>query len=251
MEKKNRRNLLLALNILLVCLAIVLVKNRAFWFGTDETPNVEETAQAPVPNSLAQAPAANTPAPAAKAPATNTPAPAAKKHEVAGKRSTEPVVAGPAVIPGTRTELPPMQVEVVAGDTHRTIRAGSNTVLVEMPPKSGSGAAGVMTFKWSPATNAAERTRISSDQPEALSQTVETSYPSLARRMKVQGSVLLQAFVGADGGIKDLRVLSGNPILTSAAIDAARQWRFKPYLQNGQPVETQAKIVVNFAIKIL
>jgi protein TonB len=69
--------------------------------------------------------------------------------------------------------------------------------------------------------------------------------------MKVQGSVLLQAFVSADGGIRDLRVLSGPPILVSAAMEAVRQWRFKPYLQNGQPVETQAKISVNFTIKIL
>jgi len=69
--------------------------------------------------------------------------------------------------------------------------------------------------------------------------------------MKVQGSVLLQAFVSVDGGIRELRVLSGPPILVSAAAEAVRQWRFKPYLQNGQPVETQAKISVNFTIKIL
>jgi protein TonB len=69
--------------------------------------------------------------------------------------------------------------------------------------------------------------------------------------MKVQGSVLLQVFVDTDGGIRDLRVLSGDPILVSAALEAARQWRFKPYLQNGQPVETQAKIMVNFTMKVL
>jgi protein TonB len=69
--------------------------------------------------------------------------------------------------------------------------------------------------------------------------------------MKVQGSVLLQAFVGADGNIRDLHVLSGDPILVSAALEAARQWRFRPYLQNGQPVETQAKIMVIFTMKVL
>jgi periplasmic protein TonB len=69
--------------------------------------------------------------------------------------------------------------------------------------------------------------------------------------MKVEGSVLLQALIAADGSIRDLRVLSGNPILTSAAVEAARQWRFAPYVQNGRPIETQAKIMVNFTMKVL
>lgn len=69
--------------------------------------------------------------------------------------------------------------------------------------------------------------------------------------MKVQGAVLLQAFIGADGVIRELRVLSGPAILSSAAREAALQWRFKPYLQNGKPVETQATITVNFTIKVL
>jgi protein TonB len=56
--------------------------------------------------------------------------------------------------------------------------------------------------------------------------------------------------VGADGTIEELRVLSGPAILTAAAQQAVRQWRFKPVLQHGQPVETMAKIVVNFSIKV-
>ncbi len=79
----------------------------------------------------------------------------------------------------------------------------------------------------------------------------ERPYPALSRQMRVEGSVLLQAFVAPDGGISDLRVLSGNPILASAAVNAARQWRFAPYMQNGRPVATQAKIVINFTIKVL
>jgi protein TonB len=68
--------------------------------------------------------------------------------------------------------------------------------------------------------------------------------------MRVQGSVVLQAVVGTDGNIENLRVLSGPSILTAAAQQAVRQWRFKPYLQNGQPVETKARITVNFSIRI-
>jgi protein TonB len=79
----------------------------------------------------------------------------------------------------------------------------------------------------------------------------ESQYPLLGRQMKVQGAVLLKAMIGADGFIRDLRVLSGPAILASAAREAARRWQFKPYLQNGQPVETQANITVNFTIKVL
>jgi TonB family protein len=240
MEKRNRRNLLLALVILLFTLVLVLVKNPAFWFGTEETEDLGEPSSASVPNRVAQIPTANNPAPAAK-----------KKNEAVTKPSAEPIVGAPTVIAGIRTELAPMEVEVVAGNSHRTFRPSSNSVLVEMPPKSGSSAAGATAFTWSPATNASETTRISSDQPEAVSQPAEMSYPSLARQMKVQGSVLLQALIAADGSIRDLRVLSGNPILTSAAVEAARQWRFAPYLQNGRPIETQAKIMVNFTMKVL
>ena len=242
-EDKNRRSLLLALVLLLVALAVVLVKNREFWFGIDEASEVEEASPATVAKRAAPAVPANNPAP--------KPAPTARKtNEVAGKSSAEPAVAA-AVVAATRTELPPMEVEVVAGETHRSVHPGSNAVLVEMPPHSDTLAAGATAFKWSPVKNAAELTPISSNEPEALQQAAEATYPALARQMKVEGSVLLQAFVGADGGIRNLRVLSGNPILVSAALEAARQWRFKPYLQNGQPVETQAKITVNLSIRIL
>jgi TonB family protein len=259
-ENKGRRRMLITLVILLVTLSVILVKDRTFWFGADVTLDADEASSVSIPSSVAQAPSAHNPASTAgpvpnslaPTPSTPKPVPTAKTtKEVPAKSSAEPAVAGAAVIAATRSELPPIDVEVVAGDTHRTVHPGNNSVKVEMPPNSGSQAAGSTVFKWSPATNAAERSRISLAQPETLLRTAESSYPSLARQMKVQGSVLLQAFVGADGGIRDLRVLSGNPILISAALEAARQWRFTPYLQNGQPVETQAKIMVNFTIKIL
>jgi len=68
--------------------------------------------------------------------------------------------------------------------------------------------------------------------------------------MAVQGSVLLQALIGADGVVEELRVISGPTILVSAARQAVLQWRFKPYLQDGKAVETQARVTVNFTIKV-
>jgi protein TonB len=64
----------------------------------------------------------------------------------------------------------------------------------------------------------------------------------------VQGSVILNALISKDGVIQDLRVVSGPTILASAAQDAVRQWHFKPHFQGSEPVETQAKITVNFTI---
>jgi protein TonB len=89
---------------------------------------------------------------------------------------------------------------------------------------------------------------MSADATRAVDRTVEPSYPVLAKQMKVQGAVVMQALIGADGIIQDLKVVSGPAILSSAAREAVRQWRFKPYLENGKPVETQAKITVNFTI---
>jgi protein TonB len=66
--------------------------------------------------------------------------------------------------------------------------------------------------------------------------------------MKVQGAVVLQALIGREGNIEDLRVLSGPAILSSAAMEAVKQWHFKPYFQGGRPVDTEARITVNFTI---
>jgi protein TonB len=60
--------------------------------------------------------------------------------------------------------------------------------------------------------------------------------------------VLLQAIISKEGTIENLRVLSGHPMLTAAAIDAVRQWRYRPYVLNGAPVEVETQITVNFSL---
>jgi protein TonB len=97
-------------------------------------------------------------------------------------------------------------------------------------------------------TNADERVRLSPDTAQIVERPVQPNYPMLAKQMKVQGSVVLQALIGQEGSIQDLRVLSGPAILSKAAMDAVRQWRFRPYLQSGQPIETEARVTVNFTI---
>ncbi|MBZ5567774.1 MAG: TonB family protein [Acidobacteriia bacterium] len=77
---------------------------------------------------------------------------------------------------------------------------------------------------------------------------VKPAYPPLARQARIQGSVVLQAVIAKDGTIQGLHVVSGHPMLTTAAVDAVKQWRYKPYFLNGEPVEVETQITVNFTL---
>jgi TonB family protein len=75
----------------------------------------------------------------------------------------------------------------------------------------------------------------------------EAEYPIEAKRAGVQGKVTLAATIGTDGAVKSVKGLSGDPLLIAAAEEAVRQWRYRPTMLNGQPVETETQVVVNFA----
>jgi len=77
---------------------------------------------------------------------------------------------------------------------------------------------------------------------------VQPSYPSQALTLRVQGSVNLQATISKNGDITNVKVLNGQPLLAKAATDAVRQWKYKPYFLNGQPVDVQTEITVNFRL---
>jgi len=77
---------------------------------------------------------------------------------------------------------------------------------------------------------------------------VEPSYPPLAKAARIQGEVVLSAIISVNGDIQNLQLVSGHPMLVPAAITAVRQWRYKPYLLNGQPVEVETTITVIFSL---
>ena len=81
-----------------------------------------------------------------------------------------------------------------------------------------------------------------------LLERVEPLYPEAAKQQHIQGPVMLHALVGADGAVKDLSVVSGDPLLVKAATDAVRQWRFKPHQVKGKTTEFETRITVNFAL---
>jgi TonB family protein len=246
---RQQRLMLAALVLLLVSLSFVLYRDRDFWF-----PDTEEAANQPLSPPEAQATPPTVPAAAsASAP---TPRKKPRVHEAVRRDSqvsNERSIPGPAVTT-TRTVLPPLEVEVVAGDARRTVRPGSNAVHVDLQhapsrPDSASVAADVTDTPARATSPAAERTNISTVAATSIvTRSVRPDYPMLARQMKVQGAVILQALIGRDGLIQDLRVLSGPPILATAAQEAVRQWHFKPHYVGAQPVETRASITVNFTI---
>jgi len=77
---------------------------------------------------------------------------------------------------------------------------------------------------------------------------VQPQYPVLARQARVQGVVVLRAVISRDGRIENLQVISGHPLLVKSAEDAVKQWRYRPYYLNSEPVEVETQVTVNFTL---
>jgi TonB family protein len=117
-----------------------------------------------------------------------------------------------------------------AKGTHATSTDGT-----EVQPASAVEAAGIL--------------EVSPEVAEgSLLHRVEPDYPAEARQQQMQGPVVLDVRVGRDGAVQEVNLLSGQRLLADAAIAAVKQWRFKPHVVNGQPVETQTKAVLNFRL---
>ncbi len=235
--------MLTALGLLVMALALVIFKNKDFWFPPSQVAQVETTSQ-----------------PATTAPVAVAPVPAQEKHHhalshkvnvpvtIATAKQEPSAPVGPVVT--NRAVLPPLEIEVVSGNEAQTAQERNNSVGLDM------SAGARQTTAQAPSANdlvnnasqSSERVRLSTDTTQVLTHPVEPNYPLLAKEMKVQGSVVLQALIGKDGKIQDLRTVSGPTILSSAAREAVQQWRFKPYYQSGQAMETIARITVNFTI---
>jgi len=248
-DQKQRRKMMLALVLMVVALIVVLVRDHSFWFGSDDATvaevDVDDAPAAAVPATVPATTATHAPAAPASVKAKKHPGKVAV-HAAAPARVTEPP---PAIVASNRKALPPLEIEVVAGDSHRPVQPKNNPLKVDMPSTIAAPQPSVaQPATASTSVPAAERVRMSPESGHVLERKVDPSYPLLARQMKVQGSVVLQALISKDGLIQDLRVLSGPGILANAAQEAVRQWRFKPYLLEGQPVETEANITVNFTI---
>jgi protein TonB len=137
-----------------------------------------------------------------------------------------------------------------AGETHSG--AECSPCVVGAPPGTGGSPIPKLldpTPAVAPKAAVPQKVRVSSGVAQGmLIRQVRPQYPPLAQKAHIQGAVVLQAVIGKDGSVEDLRVISGHPLLTAAAIDAVRQWLYKPYTLNGEPVSVDTQISVNFTL---
>lgn len=246
-EQKQRRRMLIALVLLVCALALVLYRDRDLLFPSAPDADSEIQTQTSPETTAVSRPAT-----------TIVRQPVSSRAKARQQQATAPANAdvsasGPAIT-ATRAVLPPLEIEVVAGDQHQTVQATNPSIRVDLQARNSgqsssparNAPSGVEVSRGT--VNASAQVRLSPGAAQVVSHPVQPDYPLLARQMKVQGSVILQALIGKEGTIQELQVLSGPAILSVAAREAVKQWHFKPYLQSGLPVETEAKITVNFTI---
>ncbi len=146
-------------------------------------------------------------------------------------------IASPTPVPRTQ-EAPPSP----AGTTGGMLGGVSGGEMVNSAPS-------VPVLAKTPEPTPVKRMRIASRVAEAnLIHDVAPQYPPEAGRARIEGAVVLMAVIGKDGRVEDVRVESGLPLLAQAAVDAVKQWRYRPYLLNGEPVEVDSRITINFTL---
>lgn len=254
-EQQQRRRMLFALIVLLLALVSVLVKDRQFWFPPGPSAESETPDQSGPRTSPATRPA--TPATSVARPKIAVPSraharPKSKRSTEAAHSTSTPDATPPFITATNRAVLPPLEVEVVAGNQHRAIRPGDSSVKLDMQPGDQADSeqptpSAQSQSSGSGTTQTTAQVQLSPGGAQVISR-VDPRYPLLAKQMKVQGAVVLEALISKSGSIQDIQVLSGPAILSEAAREAVKQWHFKPYYQGGQPVETEARVTVNFTI---
>jgi len=222
-EHKQMRKMVAAIALLVLSLIVVLVRDHQFWFGADQSSGTDQAIFSPVASPV-------------------TPPVTVPEKKLVAQTPVRPTPAAPAQ-PAKR----PVAIQVTGAKVQRSVAstAGSSGIhsrIASVVPEAGA--------PYAPVTNAAQRVRML-DSAATVRQPLDASYPLLSEQAKVEGSVVLQVIIGSDGMIENMRVLSGPAILATAAREAVRNWRFKPYLVNGQAVETSATVTVNLTIKVL
>jgi TonB family protein len=145
-------------------------------------------------------------------------------------------------------DLPPMHVQrTIIPDSMRASAPIERPVVVTVTPAQMMP---VSTTQTQPVVQqqVSEPVALSEEAARALlTHIVNPVYPPEALSQKLHGPVVLQAVVGRDGSVQDLKIVRGYFVLGKAAIAAVKQWRFEPYTLNGHPVSTQTIITVNFS----
>jgi len=147
----------------------------------------------------------------------------------------------------TPTKIPE-KIKIIKEEENPPQNAGvMGGVVGGVPGGSAGGVIGGIIGSTNVPKMAVQRMRVSAGVIEGnLVKKVTPTYPPLAKTARIQGDVVLQAVISKDGNIENLRVVSGHPMLVQSALDAVRQWKYKPYVLNGEPVVVDTTITVKF-----
>jgi len=228
---RNNPYLLLAVALLLAVIA--WQQWRAY------KQSAAKPAPAPALQVQPPAPASSQPAPTQK-PASPAPAPAPQS-------STKPVSKPPVHPSSVRPSVEPVRQGEPPGPLVRAVERETPAAPAPAQALPSQRVPALPTFAATPATPATQRLRVSQGiSAGRLIRKVSPVFPPYAKRAGIEGTVVLEAIVAKDGSVQELEVVSGNPALAQAAVDAVRQWKYQPYVLNGQPVEVDTRIQVNF-----
>ena len=182
------------------------------------------------------------PAPLPAVPAAQHPNPAsAAQSNMTGIRLISPPQIPQSINMLTETAPPPPMVDPGAiGVSHGTGDPGARGTV----PGSILGSDQILPPPPPPAAHPRPSTMMEGN----LVLRVQPDYPAPARQLRVQGRVVLRAVISREGTIENLQVVSGHPMLVRAAVDAVRQWRYRPYVLNGEPVDVETEVTVNFVL---
>jgi TonB family protein len=236
-DSRRRLQLLFTLALLLTALILVVVRNGQFWL---DALNLGELTYQTTSDTMSKSVPRVNPGPSRK---TGSRQAASSTVEPQSNVSSKP----------QETLLSPLQVDVTYSSGQRQTIVASNSGIhldLKQNPQmlsvlpSGSTAVGTEGY----AGGSGVQVRFSSGAVEILGRPKEPVYPLPAQQAHVQGSVVLQAIIGEDGGVLNVQVISGPPMLTTAALEAVKQWHFKPHYEAGKAVPTETRITVNFTI---
>jgi TonB family protein len=236
-ESRRRVQLFFALALLLVALILVVLKNGQFW---SDILGLEDLTHLTASESFTKSTPQVNPTPT---------------HKTAPRQSA---TSSGAPNVGALTDAPepalsPLQVDITySSGQHQTIVARDTGIHIDLKQNPNNPSATAATASAPGSQSSAGFTgaqvRFSGQTMEIVGHPVEPIYPLQAQQENVQGAVVLQAQVGEDGNVQELKVISGPAMLTTAALEAVKQWHFKPHQEGGKAVPRETRITVNFAI---
>jgi TonB family protein len=148
------------------------------------------------------------------------------------------------VVPASET----VQADANPNQAHPAVEAARAFIPESLSgPQPETSALETVSLKRSTLLSQVEPVNLAEDLSQALLlQKVTPNYPEQALKAGIEGAVILQAWIGKDGSIRDLKLVDGSLLLGRAAVEAVKQWRYKPYVRNGVAVEAQTYVTVNF-----